>query len=151
MPTANASRLDDVIDQILSTFRALPDLANVTVYDGPATGSDSPKQLILVGDDGDPESDVEAEFIQEWTNFAHTRKRESGTIPCAVIAWDGSTDMRAQRVKAFTLLAACELAILALASDVLTLELNAGSDRPVQNERGAATMVPFVISYTTTL
>jgi hypothetical protein len=59
--------------------------------------------------------------------------------------------MKAQRVKTFALLAACEVAILALASDELTLELVSGASRPVQNERGAATVVPFLVRYTTTL
>lgn len=151
MPTASASRLDDVTELILTTLRALPEFEGVSIFDGPPIGSDSPKRLIMIGDDGDPESDVEATFEQEWANFSRTRKRETGDIPCAVIAWDGSTDMKAQRDKSFTLLAATEVAILALASDDLTLELVSGSSRPVQNERGAATVVPFVIRYTTTL
>lgn len=151
MATTNASRLDDVTSLILTTLRALPEFEGVTIFDGPAIGQDSPKRLVMVGDDGDPESDVESSFEQSWANFSRTRKRETGQIPCAVIAWDGGSDMAVQRDKAFTLLAATELAILALASDELTLELASGSSRPVQNERGAATVVPFTVQYTTTL
>lgn len=151
MPTANASRLDDVTELILTTLRALPEFEGVSIFDGPPIGNDSPKRLIMIGDDGDPESDVEATFEQEWANFSHTRKRETGEIPCAIIAWDGSTNMKAQRDICFGLLAATEVAILALASDELTLDLASGSSRPVQNDRGAATVVPFIVRYTATL
>jgi hypothetical protein len=135
-------------------MKALPALEGVSFFDGPAIGQDSPKRVVIIGDDGDPESDVESEFTQEWANMSRTRKRETGEIPCCVIAWEGGTDMKSQRDRAFVLLAACELALLAdptLGDESLWIEITSGSARPVQNERGAATVVPFTISYSTTL
>jgi hypothetical protein len=151
MPSTVTFKLDDVTDLILTTLRALPEFSGVSIFDGPPIGQDSPKRLIMVGDDGDPESDAISTFTQEWSNLSKTRKRETGEIPCAVIAWDGGTDMKAQRDAVSILLNSLSTAILALASDDLTLELNSGSARPVQNEKGAATVVPFSITYTTTL
>lgn len=154
MPTLKASKLDDVTQLILSALKALPELEGVVIFDGPAIGQDSPKRTVIIGDDGDPESDAVSEFTQEWSNMSRTRKRESGEIPCAAIAWEGGTDMKSQRDRAFDLLAVCELALLTdptLGDESLWIEITSGSARPVQNERGAATVVPFTISYATTL
>ena len=147
----NACALDDVHNLILSTLRSIPAFSDVTIYDGPPVGSDSPLKTVCVGDDGDPETDVESSFTQEWANLAKTRKRERGEIPCAVIAWDGSTAMEPKRAAVSVLLDAVGEAIRALASDALTLEITSGASRPVQNNKGAATQVPFTVSYTTTL
>jgi len=151
VPTTIASKLDDVTDLILTTIRALPEATGVSIYDGPPVGNDAPKQLVMIGDDGDPDSDAESSFDQTWTNLAHTRKREDGEIPGAVIIGDGSVDMKTQRTAAFTLLGAIETALLGLASDVLTISFDSGKARPVQNNKGAACWIPFSVSYSTTL
>ena len=152
MPSVvGTSRLDDVTALILATIRALPELEGVSVFDGPPVGDDSPKRLVLIGDDGDPESEVESTFEHTWANFSQTRKRETGEIPCAAIAWDGGSDVAPTRETAFLLMSVCELAILALVDDDLSISIVSGKNQPVQNSRGAATVVPFLIRYSTTL
>lgn len=148
------SRLDDVTAALIAAWQVLPALEGVAFYDGPGVSQSSDSALILIGDDGDPESDAVSTFEQEWANFSHTRRNERGEIPCAAIAQSGDTDMNGRRVRAFQLLAACESALLAdptLGDVVYSVEFVGGSAVPVQNTRGAAMVAPFIVRYWTQL
>lgn len=149
-----ASRMDDVTAALIALWTEQAGLTGVSVYDGPAVSASADRDLIMIGDDADPDSDVSSTFVQEWANFSHTRRSETGEIPCAVIAQSGSTALAARRTRAFELLAECELAVLAdptLGDVTLAVEMISGSARPVQNSRGAAIIVPFTVRYWTQL
>jgi hypothetical protein len=146
--------MDDVTAALIAAWSALPALAGVSIYDGPGISQAPDLDLVMVGDDGDPESDVLSTFEQEWANLSHTRRSERGEIPCAAIAQSGETDMNGRRVRVFQLLAACESALVAdptLGDVALSLEFIGGSARPVQNSRGAAMVAPFTVRYWTQL
>lgn len=148
------SRLDDVTAALIATWQAVPALAGVAFYDGPGISQSPDLDLLVIGDDGDPESDVASTFEQEWANLSHTRRSERGEIPCAAIAQSGETDMSGRRIRAFQLLAACESALMAdptLGDVALSVEFLGGAARPVQNTRGAAMVAPFTVRYWTQL
>lgn len=144
------SKLDDVTNALIATFAALPALAGVPVYDAePVTGAADP-DLLLVGDDGDPESSIASTYEQQWTNLACTTRQEVGEVMCAAISQSGDTDMQARRDRVFGWVAACENSLRAditLGGVVASAHLIRGSARPVQNDRGAAMVAPFTVAY----
>lgn len=106
------SRVPDVIDALVALFAAAPALAGVKVIDGPVVTSDSLKDAVFVGYDGDDEGEGQAvEFTQEWASIGQRAKGETFSVTCAVVVWRGGTKVRPIRVRAFELLAAVEDAL----------------------------------------
>lgn len=144
--------LPGVISALVGSFRALPGLAQVLVDDSSSPSSGSAKDIVTVGDDGDPESEAVATYEQEWANFSQTRVKETGTIPCAVIAQSGSTNIDLMRVRAGALLNMCVASVKSdptLGGMVSTMRVSAGDVEPIQTDLGAAIIAPFTISYWT--
>jgi hypothetical protein len=144
--------LPTVVSALVTGFRGLPGLAGVRVDDSSSPGSGSSKDIVTVGDDGDPESDVVATYEQEWANFSHTRRREAGSIPGAVIAQSGSTNIALMRIRANDLLNICAAYVNAnpdLGGVVSTIEWVSGDMEPLQTDLGAAIVAPFIINYWT--
>lgn len=144
-----ASALDDVSGALVALFRAaLP--ASVPVYDDdPVTNADD-DAFVLVGDDGDPESERESTFGQEWADLACSSRHERGSIPCAAVAASGDTDPATTRTAAFALLSACETALRTnrtLSGLVMTAQLTTGSALLAQGDNGSWVIAQFEITY----
>lgn len=148
-----ATALGAVTNAVLAALRASTSLTGVAVEDATAVSSRAWSTAIIVGDDGDSESDAESSFTQAPANLDGSRRIEVGEIVCAAIAQSGSTTVETQRTKALTLLMhACEAAINAdrtLGGIVFNLEVVSGSARTIQNEKGSAVTAPFTVRYWT--
>jgi hypothetical protein len=145
-----ATKLAAVGDALTTLFSGLPALAGVAVYNGPGVSAAADLDLVLVNDDGDPDSDASSTFEQEWANLAATSRYERGVVVCGVISQSGSTDLHDRQDRAAVLLDACQTAVHAdvtLAGLVLSAQVVSGSARPIQNSAGAAVVAPFVIAY----
>jgi hypothetical protein len=144
--------LPGVVSALVLAFQGLSGLAGVLVDDSSSPSGSSAKDIVTIGDDGDPESDTVATYEQEWANFSQTRAKETGSIPCAVIAQSGSTKIDSVRVRAGVLLNVCAAYVKAnptLDGQVSSMRLSAGDMMPVQTDLGAAIIAPFTITYWT--
>jgi hypothetical protein len=147
MPTAVAT----VKDTIVALWKAIPALANVAfILDGFGESSQASTTLILVGSNGNPDEEVNTEWQQVWANIAHTRRYETGQIPCCVVAQNGTTNQPVVQQAASTLMSACLTPFLAdttLGGVVFTAEVNEGTEKTITNSQGTAVIVPFMINY----
>jgi hypothetical protein len=147
------SALGNVIAAVVSTLRASGGLAGVVVDDEGEPSNRAWSDGILIGDDGDPETDIVSVFQQEWANLSHTKRYERGEIPCAAVSQSGSTAIADCRTRAFELIGLCETALLTnptLGGLVFSIELfTTASSKPIQDTRGSAVVAPFVIRYWT--
>jgi hypothetical protein len=144
------STIGDFAEALVNRWKLLPDMEGVVISDGPPLTETKLGTLLLIGDDGDPESDATSSFSQEWLDMAQTRRQETGELIGAVIADDGGTDLSVSRERAFTLLSVCEQALRmdsTLGGIVQSAYLSSGSVRLFQNSAGSAVVVPFVIAY----
>ncbi len=144
------SAMKTVTAALVAGIRALPAIGTVTVDKANAVSSQNYKEAIVIGDDGDPDSDVQSVFQQVWVDMAHTRRDETGDIPCVALAQTGSTNPEVVEARAYELLAYVESMALAdptLGGTVATLEILGGSSKLVENERGSAVIVPFSVRY----
>jgi hypothetical protein len=137
---------------LISTLSAAPALGGVTVEGVAVISGREYTEAVVIGDDGDPESENEPTFVQEWANMAQTKRSETGDVPCAAIATTGSSSSDAVRERAFQILAAVEAALVAdktVGGVVFAAELTEGAARTVANSAGSAVVVPFSIHYWT--
>lgn len=145
-----STAIGGVLDQLAATFTALPALADVEVWEGPRPESPGAVDLVVIGHDGDPESNAEVTVTQEVANLAASSRYETGEVPCAVVSQIGDADLSVCRARAFTLLAAIETAVradLTLAGQVMSIQLTVAAARQVQNQAGSAVVVPFTLTY----
>jgi hypothetical protein len=146
MPTVTAA--------LVAGIRALPTMSTVVVDKANVITGSSYDEAVVIGDDGDPESDVQSVFQQVWVDMAHTRRDETGDIPCVALAQTGSTAPEVVEARAFEILGYVELMVVAdptLGGTVATLEILGGSSKIIQNARGSAVIVPFSVRYWTHL
>jgi hypothetical protein len=110
------------------------------------------RDTVVIGHDGDPDSDAEPVFTQMWVDMAQTRRREDGDIPGASIATTGSTTTDTARARAFEVLAAVESYLLSdrtLGGLVASVEFLGGASRTIENDKGSAVVIPFSVRYWT--
>lgn len=125
-------------------------IPTVDVYLGEPITDDEPLDFVMLGSDGDPESDATADFTHAWADMAHTRMREDGEIPCALVSWTGDSDVASTMTAAFATLQAC---VNALGNDptltglVMSIQVSSGSSRVIQNDLGTALVIPFTVMY----
>ena len=141
-------QLGNVIQQMRTLFATV--IPTVNVYLGEPITSDVPLNFVMIGSDGDPESDLTADFQHTWVDMARTRMREEGEIPCALVSQTGEVDVATTTTSAFATLQSC---VNALGNDptlsglVMSIQVTSGSDRQIQNNRGTAIIVPFTVNY----
>jgi hypothetical protein len=138
------------IAAVFARFAGLTALAGVPVYAGSPVTSAADMRFVVIGDDGDPESDVSAGYEQEPADLAGTFRYERGSLPCAVIAQSGDTDVQARLTEAAALLDACSDSVRAdpqFAGLVLGCQFTVGTVKPVQNTAGSAVVAPFTLAY----
>lgn len=102
---ADSSVAADVVDRLIDLFtEEFSDDENVLVVDGPdPVGDDSPVAVFVgMADPRNRAADSGAgSYDQEWASATAQTRNESGTIYCAVAAWDGSGVMQAARRACF--------------------------------------------------
>ncbi|MEW2635939.1 hypothetical protein AB0903_30955 [Streptomyces sp. NPDC048389] len=95
------SRVPEVLDTLVQMGQTDPELDGVTVTDGPEVTEDSAQDWLIVGFDGDPDSDfVAAQTVGGWAGLG-TRREEQFQVTVAAIASRGDTDVRAARMRAY--------------------------------------------------
>lgn len=120
------------------------------IDDGIGLTSSASTNLLLIGDDGDPETEVSSEYNQYYVDLAQTRRQENGSIPCAVIVQSGSTDQPSLETQLFDLLTAVLAPIESdrtLGGLVFTSEVTEGNTRTLVNSSGTAVVVSFTVTY----
>lgn len=106
----SATRLFDLIDSAVAALRLTDglcepgDLAGgVPVFDGPALTQSDPDDYVIVGarglgdEDVDNASTVDAEWMS--VPIQAGSRTESLTIPCAVVAWGGTSSFSTLRTR----------------------------------------------------
>jgi len=133
------------------TWKAVPAFADVhLIFDGIGVSGAGSSDLLMLGDDGDPDTEVSSEWSQNYVDLAQSRKQETGVIPCAIISQTGDTYQPSAEKRAFELLA---LAVTPLETDrtmgglVFTCEIATGTKRTIVNSQGLAIIAPFDIAY----
>jgi hypothetical protein len=140
-----ASKLPDTMDALLAVFTAAPELADVTVRDGPSTSQATVQEILSVGYTGsDDDTDAETQVSAEGLNPA--RDREQFTIRCAAAVLKGGTDISAARKRAYDIVTAAGAAIArdhTLGGTVMRAMIGSHSLSQDQTDRGAQAMVIF--------
>jgi hypothetical protein len=141
--------IGSVVAALAAKFTALVG-TGVPVYVGPPVTAAADLELVVVGDDGDPDSDAQATVERVPDNLAGSSTSEIGVIPCVVIVQSGDTDMQARLSRATVLVQAIAAGMatdISLGGAVLSAYLSGGACRPVQNESGAAAVASFTVTY----
>lgn len=95
------SRVPEVLDALVTAFRASPGLQDVEVTDGPQMSNSTASDWICVGYDGDPEGEFQSAHVElDWTALS-AKRGESMQIPVTVIVSRGSTEIKPARDDAF--------------------------------------------------
>jgi hypothetical protein len=107
------SRAPAVIDALVAMCEAAAGLEGVKVHDGPQVTSAPLTSVICIGWDGDEDNSEAVQSQQEWAAIGQKAKDETIQIPCAAIAWTGSTNVKTVRDRAYELVGAVEDALRA--------------------------------------
>jgi hypothetical protein len=142
------SKLPAAMDALVTAFNAAPELAGVTVRDGPSTSQATVREVISVGYTGtEGESDAESQLMTE--GLGGSSDREQFTIRCAAAALRGTTDLPAARRRAYELLSAAGAAIArdrTLGGAVMRAMVGSHSLTQGQTSDGAQAVVVFEVS-----
>lgn len=141
----STSTIPDAIDGLVALLGASTSLRGVKVFDGqPVT--DTPKDFIAVGY---AEEGQAVSFRQEPRGLGNQRRGETFDIACVVSAWNGSTNPKTVRDRAFALYGACETAIrngATLGASVIFSQIVSGGVSQFQTEQGAVCDIEFTVS-----
>lgn len=148
---AGVSALDDVLAALVTVFQTAVG-ASVPVYDALPVTAAADLQLVLVGDDGDANSDEPAATT---TQTRETRNivgayTEAGDVTCAVICQTGDDDVPALRVASRALMAAVEAAVRAdptLGGVVVRALIETVTLWQIRNANGSAVRRVFTVHY----
>lgn len=145
------SIVPDLIDRLVQLFSAQVPVG-VTVEDGWGITENSGVYLYVGADSPFAASQTTgATATQEWPMSTTAGRREQGTITCAVVAWDGSGDMKVARDAAFEVVAVAQRELRAdtrLALDGLLKTSFTGLDYGQdQTEDGAVCLCTFSIDF----
>jgi hypothetical protein len=136
------------MDALVAAFNAAPELAGVTVRDGPSTSQATVREVISVGYTGtEGEADADSQLMTE--GLGGSSDREQFTIRCAAAALRGTTDLPAARQRAYELLAAAGVAIArdrTLGGTVMRAMVASHSLTQGQTPDGAQAVVVFEVS-----
>lgn len=153
--TSIISVVPSVLDYLVTTFAAAPTLGTATppvaVYDGPVTTDDADMLVLWVGlEDPDAETgQLAADSMREWSGLAG--QSEKIVIYCAAESWSGDTNISAERVRAYGIVAAVEALVRAdttgFGGNAMIANPGVSEARLVQNNttRGSQARVTFQI------
>lgn len=96
------SRVPELIDALVAACRAAPGLADIAVADGPEISESNPPEWLMIGFDGDADSNFQAaQSVITWASPVSTDQEEQLQVTCAVFTSRGDTDVRAARARAY--------------------------------------------------
>lgn len=143
--------LPQVIDALVAQLQAASALSAVRVFDGIEVDGSYPGDAIVVGDDGGEDGDVTAgSGRQSYDTLGARSMYEDASLDCYLWAWDGSTDIRSRRIRAFQIFSAVDTAIRAdpsLGSTCLYAGISDFSVAYRQTSNGAAVVINFSVTY----
>ena len=134
------------IDAIIALLRASSDLRGIEIIDGQPT-TNTAKDFIAVAFVEDGGQVVSG--YQQMVTMGNMLQDETFDVVCRVSAWNGGTDMKKVRDRAFTLFAGVEKAIRAsntLSSNVLFAYIQPVNYSQYQTEQGAVADLDFSIT-----
>lgn len=148
---ASVSLWPAVVDALLELCTdALPDRV---VVDGDTPEGDDVDHFLYVGL-GDPRRDDSdaGRFDGDWPMATTAGRRESGTVNCIALSYDGSGDQRAARQGCFETVGAVQRILradtrLGGVDGLLKTSFTGGMPDQVQTSRGAACAVRFQVDY----
>jgi len=148
---ADVSIWPDVVDALLELCTAaLPDRA---VIDGPGPEGDDAEHYLFIGM-GDPRRDDSdaGKFDQVWNMSTTAGRRESGTVNCIALSYDGSGDQMAARQGAFATIAAVQRILkndtrLGGVDGLISTSFTGGLPDQVQSSRSAACAIRFSVDF----
>lgn len=139
-----------VVAALVTRFTTASASLGAVVYTALPVTAAPDEDVVLVGHDGDIDSDTSTTVEYEWANLAATSRYEIGSVPCAVISQSGDDDMQARFAQAQLVLRALEnslVADLSLSGLVMIAHITSGGLRPLQNQGGARVLCPFYVTY----
>lgn len=143
--------LPQVINGILTSFKASSALAGIRIFDGIEIDSSYPGDFIAIGHDGTDDGQVTvSNSTQQFLQLGNLKQFDDGVIECFLSTWDGGTDLTARRARAAQLISAVDTAIRADVSfggTCIYSQLASYSFVYLQTSQGAAVNVHFTISY----
>jgi hypothetical protein len=113
------SRIPAAIDGLVALCRGLPALATVAIHDGPPGSNLTDQLMLFIGDT--PEDLVSVRGSQNWAALGARAKDERFTIVCTAAARSGDTNMKVERDRAFSIVAAVEIAVRDLVTGDISL------------------------------
>jgi hypothetical protein len=152
----STSTVPTVLAGLVTQLRAAVD--PLTVFDGPEITGDVPPVAVIVGYNGDPDSEFRAveNWVQPWApGLGGGRKEEAFDVLGCVVAFSGDTTIGDKRTAVFATFAAVEgvlrpstlPAVLGLPSPAAAL-FSAGEFYQEQTPGGLQCRIPFTVSIT---
>lgn len=141
----------DLIDAMVADFATLPELADVTVCDGPPRVNDPGSYLFVGIDNPDDDSGVGASGTQTWPLATNAAREDAGEVWMAAYADNGDGDMKAARDACTSVVEAIQDRVRANLTlgvpRLLWLQFGDYSYRPMQTANGAAAVILFRVTY----
>lgn len=147
------SAVPAAMDALLTILRAVPDLAEVRIIDGPPGVNLTELDRIYVG--YAPGAEQSVDITQDFASAGARTRDEDAAIACYAESRRGDEDMQLRRTRVFELLAAVETALRAtdvapqaptLNGSVLWSQLTAGALVQEQNADGALAGLTFTVA-----
>jgi hypothetical protein len=143
----SASTIPAAIDGLIAALKTNTQLSSVQVIDGQPT-TDLPGDYVLIGFGDDSGASVSG--TQTPASLGNLRRSEQYTINCEVSAWQGSTNMKIVRDRAFQILASVEDVVRSNATfggAVMFADFGQNIDlNQIQTAQGAVAVIKFTIS-----
>lgn len=153
---AGVSIWPDVVDALILLSKDRVD-DTVLVLDGDGSEDQDVFDFLFVGL-GDPRRDDSdaGTFDQTWPQSTTAGRRETGTVFCIAISYNGDGDVKAARDSAFATLGAVQRLLredtrLGGVNGLLSTSLTGGQPDQRQTSRGAVCAVRFSVDYTADL
>jgi hypothetical protein len=151
-------RILDVINGLHTVWSAAPALEGVRVVKSWEIIPAGDKEHLYIAGDGGASFGAEevAESTIEWAGLGPNAREESGTVDCAASVWTGDqAAVTATIDRAFAIVGACEDMLRTfpeLHSDIALLaKITDARLRTVQAGQGYRVIVPFVVSFQTSV
>ena len=143
----STSTIPAAIDGLIAALKSNTHLSSVQVIDGQPT-TDLPGDYILIGFGDDTGASVTGSQVP--ASLGNLRRAETYTINCEISAWQGSTNMKIVRDRAFYILAAVEDVVRSnatLNAAVMFADFGQNIDlNQIQTTQGAVAVIKFTIS-----
>ncbi|MFF3848045.1 hypothetical protein [Streptomyces sp. NPDC002328] len=97
------SRVPDLIDALTARLATEEGLSDVRVADGPEVSEEGADEWILIGYDGDPESQGQAAVTEEDWAALGTSRSERIELPVTILVRRGDTEVRAARARVYAI------------------------------------------------